>query len=972
MLDFLKIGFAQIAFGGDDSGGGGGGDSGSDDTNTGNWFGDRDGDGVPNALDFDDGVGWADTAAPSDNDSGGGGSDDSDRPPTDYSGMSFESAFAAARANLGPGQEFTWNGNSYSTATAEERPDLAGPADTTADVAASFEEEAVADEAEKERIRNEAIAASFEEEALAEDLSRQPTTPGTGTTSPVDTFIDRYGYDPNNPSEEDLAGASLEELADAALATGRPELASDILAGVPGAMLPPVSGGTTIAVGEAPAGTGVTSPEDIYMSDEIATLIEASPEARLAYVNLGLEPFYVGTAGGLPVTNYRDAQGNVYSEMEAMDLLSGSPTVTVPGGTTVVAPVDTTAPGPLEDVRLQPVDVATPVTVVPGGGGGEDGAPGMTPGSPPSGQPATPAPVTPTTVTSEDVAAAINEAFAANPNLTASDVADIVSDALASEPFLTAEDVEAIVTDAVLSNPRITAEDVETIVNTAVGNLPILTPEDVETIVAGGVEDVRTELDTRIKELMDAGATAAEATAAAIGDLSNELGQTRDEILASLNESEEGIINRISGLEGQIGDLSNRLDERVKELMDAGASREEAFNTAINDLAEDMNTNRSDILGRLGETEASLLDRISAVETGLGGQIGDLEATVNSRFEDLIEAGAETEEALNSAIDSVAADLGETREELLDRLGITEETLSNRVTDVETSLRGDITTLASSIGRPARDVTQEDIDALTGLLATGDITAPSLEERGYDVTGDGRVTAEDLELMRRFAAGEDVDLSPTSAFGSGTGIWSNQILDRGRSTETDPTYTGTALPGLGIGSTPGTGMRPGGGGIGSLPTFGSGAGASTGAGTGIGTGTGTGAGTGTGSGIGSGTGAGTGPDVYTPPGEGEVEVEVGGEPPVSIPPMVDIECPPGYTKFVSANGQVTCQPEGDFLRPKIAPYLQTGPGPAFNPSPFAGIPGQQDPSRPLPAPGYTPFRPGGQQQQVGINPPRSI
>jgi hypothetical protein len=36
----------------------------------------------------------------------------------------FGSAFDKARDLLGPGQTFDWKGKSYSTATAEERPDL--------------------------------------------------------------------------------------------------------------------------------------------------------------------------------------------------------------------------------------------------------------------------------------------------------------------------------------------------------------------------------------------------------------------------------------------------------------------------------------------------------------------------------------------------------------------------------------------------------------------------------------------------------------------------------------------------------------------------------------------------------------------------------------------------------------------------------------------------------------------------------
>jgi len=39
----------------------------------------------------------------------------------------FNEAFATARSGLGAGQKFTWQGKEYSTATAAERPDLAGP-----------------------------------------------------------------------------------------------------------------------------------------------------------------------------------------------------------------------------------------------------------------------------------------------------------------------------------------------------------------------------------------------------------------------------------------------------------------------------------------------------------------------------------------------------------------------------------------------------------------------------------------------------------------------------------------------------------------------------------------------------------------------------------------------------------------------------------------------------------------------------
>ena len=55
------------------SDGGNNGSTSSDTSNVGNWGGDRDNDGVPNAVDFDDGVGWADTNKDDTGGSSGGG-----------------------------------------------------------------------------------------------------------------------------------------------------------------------------------------------------------------------------------------------------------------------------------------------------------------------------------------------------------------------------------------------------------------------------------------------------------------------------------------------------------------------------------------------------------------------------------------------------------------------------------------------------------------------------------------------------------------------------------------------------------------------------------------------------------------------------------------------------------------------------------------------------------------------------------
>jgi hypothetical protein len=282
------------------------------------------------------GEGWSGSRTVDDIVSGGGGGGGGDS----GGGQSFREAFAAARAAKGPGQTFTWNGQVYTTNTAEEEQAAADAqaeanrkalleaqmekdrktraaseaaaveADRIAkeEAAARMEAEAEAAAAEQERLRLEEAAASFEEEAEAADIDRLPdvmTVPDfgdsdteglldfqeqqdqayqdmldrakaaeelrtmPGQTSRATQFMARYGYDPNDLTAARIAKATPQELADLALATGRTDLTLLLLEQAPGAVLPPIGGGTAVAVGDAPAGTGVTSPEDIYMADEV-------------------------------------------------------------------------------------------------------------------------------------------------------------------------------------------------------------------------------------------------------------------------------------------------------------------------------------------------------------------------------------------------------------------------------------------------------------------------------------------------------------------------------------------------------------------------------------------------------------------------------------------------------------------------------------------------------------------------------
>jgi hypothetical protein len=168
------------------------------------------------------------------------------------------------------------------------------------------------------------------------------------------------------------------------------------------------------------------------------------------------------------------------------------------------------------------------------------------------------------------------------------------------------------------------------------------------------------------------------------------------------------------------------------------------------------------------------------------------------------EAGATRDEALQSAIDQLATELGVTKDEVLAQIGLTEETLGAEIDAVAedvTAIKGEVTGLGEQItgveeqlgkqitgveeqlgafeaatdqdldfisnliGKPARDVTQTDVDFVADLVAQQQVLDElSLEYQQYDVNNDGLLDINDQTLLEQAMAGEEVQLAPESAF----------------------------------------------------------------------------------------------------------------------------------------------------------------------------------------------------------------
>ena len=231
----------------------------------------------------------------------------------------------------------------------------------------------------------------------------------------------------------------------------------------------------------------------------------------------------------------------------------------------------------------------------------------------------------------------------------------------------------------------------------------------------------------------------------------------------------------------------------IKTYEDAGLDRDEALQKAIEDVAGALNTTKTDLLSAVGETETSLSKQITDAETNLGDtitegdealeeQITDVETQLTELIEANEAAGLSRDEATQTALDTLATEFGVGKTQLLNELDKTQTELLGEIGDVETNLGADIDAVADLIGKPARDVTQTDIDFVIDLIAQENVSQELTMQ--YDVTGDGVVDLADQTLLETALQGEqDVTLADTSMFNPATGVYAQ--IDAQTDTITD-------------------------------------------------------------------------------------------------------------------------------------------------------------------------------------------
>jgi hypothetical protein len=214
----------------------------------------------------------------------------------------------------------------------------------------------------------------------------------------------------------------------------------------------------------------------------------------------------------------------------------------------------------------------------------------------------------------------------------------------------------------------------------------------------------------------------------------------------------------------QVQDLA----DLVAEYESQGLSRDEALAQGLSDLAEQLGTDvetlansiseNADSLATLGVTTDELVTAVGNIQKTLGTlatkeqvqKLSDLIAEYESQ-------GLSRDEALAQGVADLSA-----------QLGITEQELLNQITSTEQRLTTELDAISELIGKPPGQVTDVDIDFVADIIAQqealGEMLQYNQQQLGYDVTGDGIVDINDLNLLQQAQQGEQVDLSKGQQF----------------------------------------------------------------------------------------------------------------------------------------------------------------------------------------------------------------
>jgi hypothetical protein len=327
--------------------------------------------------------------------------------------------------------------------------------------------------------------------------------------------------------------------------------------------------------------------------------------------------------------------------------------------------------------------------------------------------------------------------------------------------------------------------DEETQLEAVSDYLPTATSNVIKQIVGSpSVEDdPNTDADeskdaTGLYASLEDGKTRDEALQDAIDGVAADLGTTKTELLAEIDLTESQLSDEIDVVVGDVSDLTGDVSDLTGDVA--------AVTEDVADVTEDVGE-LADVIGTAG-VEDDPDTEIDETQDPTG-----LYATIEA-YED---AGIERDDAIQKAVDDVSTALGTTKTDLLSAIGETESTLSAEISGVEDTLTeeigdvestlteeigsveetlgADIDVVADLVGKPAREVTQTDVDFVIDLIAQENVSQELTTQ--YDVNADGIVDIADQTMLETALQGDITTLADTSIFTPATGLYAQQEQD---------------------------------------------------------------------------------------------------------------------------------------------------------------------------------------------------
>jgi len=275
-------------------------------------------------------------------------------------------------------------------------------------------------------------------------------------------------------------------------------------------------------------------------------------------------------------------------------------------------------------------------------------------------------------------------------------------------------------------------------------NINIVTANSMYSMFGGdpsAIQSIKDSILKKVDEFKSLNMTQAEANSAALNAISSQLGTTKTDLLSALGATEQNLTVQISGAKNQILD-------KMQEYQNQGMSSDDALKAAIDTVSLELKTTRSDLLGALGTTEAGIKtfvgEQISSMGSKLAEQIAANENAGMLRDQATQKAIDSLASQLGTTRTDILNKIDITSQQFQNAITVAKTDINNQMTLYKTQTSSEIQKVSDLLGKPVSQITANDVAMVQNMISGQ--TATNL---AYDVNHDNKVDAADLALIQQ-------------------------------------------------------------------------------------------------------------------------------------------------------------------------------------------------------------------------------